>query len=61
MTAEYGLVGTPENYKIYGAGLLSSLEEGRIAITESKENPIISGVLKLQLQYNRASTSIICS
>ncbi len=26
-TAEYGLVGTPEDYKMYGAGLLSSLGE----------------------------------
>jgi len=26
-TAEYGLVGTPSNYKLYGAGLLSSLWE----------------------------------
>lgn len=26
-TAEYGLVGTPDNYKLYGAGLLSSLWE----------------------------------
>jgi phenylalanine-4-hydroxylase len=27
-TAEYGLVGTPESYRLYGAGLLSSLGEG---------------------------------
>jgi phenylalanine-4-hydroxylase len=27
-TVEYGLVGTPRDYKIYGAGLLSSLGEG---------------------------------
>lgn len=26
-TAEYGLVGTPDNYRLYGAGLLSSLGE----------------------------------
>ena len=26
-TAEYGLVGTPDDYKLYGAGLLSSLWE----------------------------------
>jgi len=25
---EYGLVGTPEDYRLYGAGLLSSLGEG---------------------------------
>ena len=33
-TAEYGLVGTPEDFKIYGAGLLSSIEESRIAVTD---------------------------
>jgi phenylalanine-4-hydroxylase len=27
-TVEYGLVGTPEDYRLYGAGLLSSLGEG---------------------------------
>jgi phenylalanine-4-hydroxylase len=27
-TAEYGLVGTPRDYRLYGAGLLSSLGEG---------------------------------
>lgn len=28
-TAEYGLIGTPEDYRLYGAGLLSSLGESR--------------------------------
>lgn len=28
-TAEYGLVGTPKNYRLYGAGLLSSLGESQ--------------------------------
>jgi len=28
VTAEYGLVGTPADYKLYGAGLLSSIGEG---------------------------------
>lgn len=27
-TVEYGLIGTPDNYKLYGAGLLSSIGEG---------------------------------
>ena len=28
-TVEYGLIGTPDNYKIYGAGLLSSVGESK--------------------------------
>ena len=50
-TAEYGLVGTPENYKIYGAGLLSSLEEGRIAITD-KVKKIPLSLECLNYSYN---------
>ena len=34
-TAEYGLVGTCESPKIYGAGLLSSLSEGRSCLSDS--------------------------
>jgi phenylalanine-4-hydroxylase len=32
-TVEYGLIGDPEHPRIYGAGLLSSLEEGRLALS----------------------------
>ncbi len=31
-TVEYGLIGTPDNPKIYGAGLLSSIGEGRSSL-----------------------------
>ena len=34
-TAEYGMVGTPENPKIYGAGLLSSVGESKNAMTDA--------------------------
>ncbi len=32
-TVEYGLVGTPEDYKIYGAGLLSSVGESKACMS----------------------------
>ncbi len=34
-TVEYGLIGTPENPKIYGAGLLSSIGESTWCMTEA--------------------------
>jgi phenylalanine-4-hydroxylase len=34
-TVEYGLIGTPENPKIYGAGLLSSIGESASCMTEN--------------------------
>ena len=34
-TVEYGLIGTPENPKIYGAGLLSSIGESKSCMTSS--------------------------
>lgn len=40
-TAEYGLIGTPEDFKLYGAGLLSSLGEAVYCLDEA--------VLKLPL------------
>ncbi|MEH7334534.1 aromatic amino acid hydroxylase [Neobacillus drentensis] len=36
-TVEYGLIGTMEEPKIYGAGLLSSVAEGRSSLTDSVE------------------------
>ena len=33
-TVEYGLIGTPENPKIYGAGLLSSIGESKWCLTD---------------------------
>ena len=33
-TVEYGLIGTPENPKIYGAGLLSSIGESKSCMTD---------------------------
>ncbi|NAS31531.1 aromatic amino acid hydroxylase [Flavobacteriaceae bacterium R38] len=36
-TVEYGLIGTPENPKIYGAGLLSSIGESKWCMTDEVE------------------------
>jgi len=36
-TVEYGLIGTPENPKIYGAGLLSSIGESKSCMTNAVE------------------------
>lgn len=33
-TVEYGLIGTPENFKLYGAGLLSSIGESQACLKE---------------------------
>ena len=33
-TVEYGLIGTPGNYKLYGAGLLSSIGEGMSCLSD---------------------------
>lgn len=43
-TAEYGLVGTPENYKLYGAGLLSSLWESFACHDPKVAKPRLSAV-----------------
>lgn len=39
-TVEYGLVGTIDNYKIFGAGLLSSLAESRSCLDDHKVKKI---------------------
>lgn len=43
-TAEYGLVGTPEDYKLYGAGLLSSLWESFACHDAKVRKPRLSAV-----------------
>lgn len=41
-TAEYGLVGTPEDYRLYGAGLLSSLGESHFCHAPSVRKQVLS-------------------
>ena len=48
-TVEYGLIGTPENPKIYGAGLLSSIGESAWCMTNE--------VKKIKYSSNAAHTS----
>ncbi len=48
-TVEYGLIGTPENPKIYGAGLLSSIGESAWCMTDK--------VIKLKYSIEAAHTS----
>lgn len=43
-TVEYGLVGSPEDFKIYGAGLLSSVGESKHCLTDAvKKLPLTVG------------------
>jgi phenylalanine-4-hydroxylase len=48
-TVEYGLVGTPDDYRIFGAGLLSSLGESRRCLDDAK-------VRKIPLTVNAVKT-----
>lgn len=48
-TVEYGLVGEPDDYRIFGAGLLSSLGESRHCLDDDK-------VAKLPLTVNAVET-----
>ncbi|RYZ09556.1 MAG: aromatic amino acid hydroxylase [Myxococcales bacterium] len=43
-TAEYGLVGTPRDYKLYGAGLLSSLWESFACHDPKVRKPVLSAL-----------------
>ena len=44
-TVEYGLIGTLENPKLYGAGLLSSIEESQLCLKKEVKKFLI--LLKL--------------
>lgn len=53
-TAEYGLIGTPEDYRLYGAGLLSSLGESRSCHDESvRKIPLSAGCVELDYDITR--------
>jgi phenylalanine-4-hydroxylase len=53
-TAEYGLVGTPDDYKLYGAGLLSSLGESHSCHDPSvKKLPLDIGCLDVAYDITR--------
>lgn len=48
-TVEYGLVGDVDDYRIYGAGLLSSLSESQDCFDEPQQNSSKSKVIKKRL------------
>ncbi|MDF3068070.1 MAG: aromatic amino acid hydroxylase [Polyangiaceae bacterium] len=50
-TAEYGLVGTPRSYKLYGAGLLSSLWESN-ACHDPKVGKLVLSALCADVDYD---------
>lgn len=51
-TVEYGLVGTVDDYKIYGAGLLSSLGESQHCLDDNKVNKRLLTLACLQQPYD---------
>jgi phenylalanine-4-hydroxylase len=53
-TAEYGLVGKPDNYKIYGAGLLSSLGESNSCHSPAvKKLPLDENVIRVSYDITK--------
>jgi phenylalanine-4-hydroxylase len=51
-TVEYGLVGTVDDYKIYGAGLLSSLGESQHCLDDNKVDKHLLTLACLQQPYD---------
>lgn len=51
-TAEYGLVGSPRDYKIFGAGLLSSMGESRTCLDDKKVKKIPLTLGCLDVDYD---------
>jgi phenylalanine-4-hydroxylase len=53
-TAEYGLVGTPSDYRLYGAGLLSSLAESHFCHgPEVRKLPLSAGCIETGFDITR--------
>jgi phenylalanine-4-hydroxylase len=48
-TVEYGLIGTLDNPKIYGAGLLSSIGESAWCMTDEVQNFLIPLMLPMPI------------
>jgi phenylalanine-4-hydroxylase len=61
-TAEYGLIGDIENPKIYGAGLLSSVQESRSALTDkAKKIPFSLECLKYSYDITEPQPQLFVS
>ncbi|HEX3776843.1 MAG TPA: aromatic amino acid hydroxylase [Polyangiaceae bacterium] len=58
-TAEYGLVGTPRDYKLYGAGLLSSLWESHACHDEAVQKlPLSARCVELAYDITRTQPQL---
>src|SRR5690606_27134578 len=58
-TAEYGLIGTPNDYKLYGAGLLSSLGESHSCHHPSvKKLPLTADCIHVSYDITRAQPQL---
>jgi phenylalanine-4-hydroxylase len=58
-TAEYGLVGTPSDFRLYGAGLLSSIGEGHFCRQPSvKKLPLTKDCVNVDYDVTRAQPQL---
>jgi phenylalanine-4-hydroxylase len=58
-TAEYGLVGTPSDFRLYGAGLLSSIGEGHFCeLPGVRKIPLTSACVDVDYDVTRAQPQL---
>ncbi len=58
-TAEYGLVGTPSDFHLYGAGLLSSIGEGHFCrLPDVRKLPLTKGCVDVDYDVTRAQPQL---
>jgi phenylalanine-4-hydroxylase len=58
-TAEYGLVGTPSDFRLYGAGLLSSIGEGHFCrLPNVKKLPLTKNCVNVDYDVTRAQPQL---
>ena len=58
-TAEYGLVGTPSDFRLYGAGLLSSIGEGHFCrLPNIRKNPLTKECVNVDYDVTRAQPQL---
>jgi phenylalanine-4-hydroxylase len=58
-TAEYGLVGTPSDFRLYGAGLLSSIGEGHFCLSpQVRKTPLSAACIGVDYDITRAQPGL---
>jgi len=58
-TAEYGLVGTPSDFRLYGAGLLSSIGEGHFCQSaQIRKTPLSAACIGVDYDITRAQPEL---